>query len=171
MAETIEQAHIDTVSPLIDVSGAEFLTDPMRCPEQFLDALAYDHHAETYSEGLLGTDYDRLAIRDADEIRRWIGYERALEIYTTNMGIGYTKQDIVTGTGDAARVTAAEIRVSTLSPNGADPSRAAKFMNETFDILLGWRIALHNGTIALGTEIRFEQDVRMFVTQNIHYEI
>lgn len=171
MADTVEQAFIDTVAPLIDVSGVEHLTDPMRCPEAFLDALAWDHQAETYSEGLLGTDYDRLAIRDAREIRRWIGYDRALDLYAANMGIAYTKTDIVTGTGDTARVTAAEIRVNTLTPKNADETRATKFMNETFDILLGWRIALHGGTVILGAEITFDLDARVFPTQHLHYEI
>ena len=171
MADTIEQAFIDTVAPFIDVSGIDTLGDPMRCPEAFLPALAYDHNAETYSEGLLGVEYDRLAIRDAREIRRNIGYPSALTTFTDNMGINHTLTEFVTGKGDAARVTSAEIRVNTLSPKGANATRATKFMNEVFEILLGWRIALEGGTVILGNEIVFESNVRMHPSQRLQYDI
>ena len=169
--DRIEQAFINTVAPLYDVSMASSLSDPMRCPEAFLHALAYDHHAETYSEGLLGVEYDRKAIRDAREIRSEIGYRRSLDMFVENMEIEYTLSEIFTGTGNTARVTSGEIRVSSLSPLGADETRATKFMNEVFEILFGIRLTLHGGTIILGDEIIFSSHVRAFTAQRLRYDI
>lgn len=171
MPTPLEQAYIDTVSPLFDVSAVSDLLDPMRCPAQFLPALAFERHAETYSVGLLGLEYDRKAVRDAREIRANIGYRRALDMFAANMGIEYSLTEFETGTGDAARVTEAEVTVSSVTPQGAEAQRATKFMNEVFDLLLGWRVALRNGTVVVAQAFEFDYDMRLHPTFNVHHEI
>ena len=171
MPTPLEQAYIDTVSPLFDVSAVSDLLDPMLCPEQFLPALAYERHAETYSVGLLGVAYDRRAVRDAREIRAKIGYKEALDMFAANMEIEYFLTEFETGTGSSARVTEAEIRVSSLSPQDADATRATKFMNETFDLLLGWRTSLRGGTVVVVDAFEIDYDVRVHPTFNLHNEI
>ena len=112
----IDERVIRSQSEYIDISDVSRLLDPDTCPKAFLPFLAYMLHADTFSEGLMGEEYDRQSIRSAHEINIHRGTRHAVDVFADNVGVTHTIEKI--RAGNPERVTEIVICVNETSRDG-----------------------------------------------------
>lgn len=147
MAKTVTEAFYDTQLDVVDTEFVANIRDPVHCHINALPALAAERSAIAYSEGLLGEEYDREAVRRAFELNDSIGHESAFNIIAELTSVTATYTNIFTGSGNRRRITALDICVSTLSPRGVDPVRGEAFLTQIYQAAMPWRLDVHRGTV------------------------
>ena len=127
MAETYIEAFQETQLALPNTSAMDHMHDWQRCPTPLLAGLAVTE----------GEVYDRISIRDADEIKKHIGTYHALDVFARNCNIFYTLEEIWTGIGNRAYVNEVDICVSETLRGGVN---FAEFLTRVFKLLLPNRL-------------------------------
>jgi len=147
MGKTVTDAWYDTQMGLVDTTFIDDLRDPMQCDIRALPALAAERSAVAYSDGLLGEEYDREAVRRAFELNDSIGHRNAFTIFAEMVGIRITHTNIYEGIGDARKITKLDICVSTLRPRGVDAVAGGAFLTRVCRELMQWRLEIDGGAV------------------------
>ena len=129
--EETHQKVIEILDDFIDFELLGFEEDWARCPVGALPVLALDEGASTYSNGLLGEDYDRISIRDAWSINKLTGTRAAISLFANNVGFTYSIQEIRSGAPE--RVTEVIVCVNRTTRNGIS---FVRFLTQTLLLLL-----------------------------------
>ena len=129
--EETHQNVIEVLDDFIDLSDLEYAEDWERCPVGLLPDLALGEGASTYSNGLLGADYDRVSIRDAWYINSITGTPGSIRVFAGNVGFTYSIQFIRSGSPE--RVTEVIICVNKTTRNGIS---FVRFLTQTLLLLI-----------------------------------